>query len=166
MYVVSQQSGSRSGAPYWLIVRESTRPGGQVPQIFTLDLERGKLLPVFGSEQSADWFLYQVADGADPGAVENGESATGEVAEDTIAERTIAEDGWRVRAVAAGELISLLSGSAFAAGPATAVEKVIVDPSLEVFDRAGRDGELVGESRRIFLESLMGRGRAWLESAG
>lgn len=161
MYVVSQQSGTRSGPPYWLIVREPARPGGRAPEIFTLDLERGKLLPVFGCQQSAEWFLSHCSGGVDPGAVEDGESATGGVAEDAIA-----ESGWRVRAAGAGELVSLLSGSAFAAGPCTAVEKVIVDPSLEVFDRAGRDGEPVGESRACFLESLMGRGRAWLEGAG
>lgn len=125
--------------------------------MFSLDLEDGRLLAVFGCEESAEWFLYHVPGRVFPGQVEDEKSKADAIEADAIETGAIAEDGWRVRAVGVGELLSLLSGSAFAAGPCTGVEKVILDPPLEVFDRAGREDRLIGESRARFLKFLMGR---------
>ena len=80
------------------------------------------------------------------------------------------KDEWQPRGTGVGEMVSLLSGSAFSAGPCAGVERVALDPPPELADgiRHGlteaRVGELVSMSRGCFLERLMGRGRPWFES--
>ena len=140
MSVLSQ----RSGLPYWLIVRESARRDEEL-EIFSLDSGSGKLLPLCHSEESAERLRRHLR-------------ATG----------SVAGGEWRIRATGAGELISLLSGSAFTAGPGAGIERVLLDPPPEALDRAVSEGEvdesLAGQSRGCFLERLMGRGRPWFES--
>lgn len=134
----------RSGSPYWLIVRESARRDEEL-EIFSLDLGSGKQLPLFHSGESAERLRRHLR-------------ATG----------SVAEGEWRIRATGAGELISLLSGSAFAAGPCAGIERVLLDPRPEALDRAVNEGDveesLMSESRSCFLERLMGRGRPWFET--
>lgn len=134
----------RSGPPYWLIVRESARRDEEL-EVFSLESGSGKLLPLCCSEQSAERFRRHLRS--------TGSAAEGE---------------WRIRATGAGELISLLSGSAFDAGPCAGIERVLLDPPPEALDRAVSEGDidenLTGESRGCFLERLMGRGRPWFET--
>lgn len=135
----------RSGSPYWLIVREPGRKGEGL-EILSLESGGVRRLPLFYSGESAERCRIRVDGG---------------------------EGEWRARPTGAGELISLLSGSAFAAGPCAGVERVLLDPPPEALDRAVREGELdesladeslTGESRGCFLERLMGRGRPWFET--
>lgn len=131
----------RAGSPYWLIVRESALVSKEL-DVSLLGYGDGKLLPLFHSAEDAERFRLHLMDA---GAGSDGE--------------------WRTRATGAGELISLLSGSAFAAGPCAGVERVILDPSPDILDRDARKGETpAGESRGCFLERLMGRGRPWFET--
>jgi hypothetical protein len=121
------------GRPYWLLVKDDPRGGGQ-NSIFTTGSEEEKVLPIFSSREESELFLG---------------SRTGR--------------GYRAREVWAGELLSLLSGSAYSAGPCGGVEKVALDPSP-------LDPEAEGKSywmdRQCFMEHLMGRGRPWFQSAG
>lgn len=120
------------GRPYWLLVKDEPRGGGQ-NSVFTTESEEEKVLPIFSSRKEAELFLG---------------SRTGR--------------GHRAREVWAGELLSLLSGSAYSAGPCSGVEKVALDPSplapeAEVSKSYGMD-------RQCFMEHLMGRGRPWFQS--
>jgi hypothetical protein len=63
------------------------------------------------------------------------------------------------------ELVSLLSGSGFPAGPCAGVDRIVLDPPAGAIpairgeidpDRAGSQRRSVSRAR--FLESLMGRG--------
>lgn len=152
-------SSSFSNAPYWLIVggaaeadssRRSRSGQTRSLEVFSLDLADCRVLPVFGAEESAAEFLRAWFTS----------SATNE-----------AEGALRLRGTGVGELISLLSGSAFSAGPCADVERVALDPPLELIagtthgTTEGHAGGMVGMSRRCFLERLMGRGRPWFESA-
>lgn len=152
--------GSFSNSPHWLLVRDSAEPdsfGGSGSrarrklEILSLDTAEGKVLPIFGSEKEAARFAQALS-------TEN---------EGTEDESAVSQ--WRARGTGAGELISLLSGSAFSAGACADVESVAFDPPPEVAEYmrqgAGESGlpELVIASRGCFLESLMGRGRPWFE---
>lgn len=69
--------------------------------------------------------------------------------------RTSASEAWDLRETGAGELASLLSG------PCREVERVVLDPPPDT-----TDGALLGllsVGREVFVESLLGRGRAWFE---
>lgn len=139
----------RSGNPYWLIVRGSNRASNRQKkdlEVFVLGSEGGGRLPLFHSNESAERFRLGVP---------------------------ASEGEWRTRATGAGELISLLSGSAFDAGPCAGVERILLDPPPEAVDHFVREGEmyeslayenLAAESRGCFLERLMGRGRTWFET--
>ncbi len=130
----------RAGSPYWLIVRDSSRVSKNL-EVFLLDSGGGKLLPLCNSEESAELLRRHLIDA---GAAPDGE--------------------WRIRATGAGELISLLSGSAFSAGSCAGVERVLLEPPPEILDRDVREREIpAGESRGCFMERLMGRGRPWFE---
>lgn len=135
----------RSGFPYWLITRRVPGRGDRELEVYSLEMQRGRLLPVFISEDDAERFLENLsvtALGEDPG------------------------DRWWIRRSGAGELISLLSGSAFSAGACAGVERVVVDPPADLPGTLSRNGssEPIGESRGCFLERLMGRGRPWFEN--
>lgn len=151
MHSLWQASGAgpdlQSNSSYWLITRDPAPRGARRPEVFTTDLEDSKLLPVFSSEPSARWFLHHV-----PGVVDTAPAA-------------LADSGWGVRAAQSGELVSLLSGSAHSSGPCADVRTVIVDPPMEVFDRARRSGRPVGESYRSFLEHLLQQGRTRSDSS-
>lgn len=62
--------------------------------------------------------------------------------------------GWRLEEAGAGRLVSLLSGSRAKVG------RVVLDPP-EAADEAMLG--LLSVGREIFLEALLGRGRAWFE---
>lgn len=119
------------GRPYWLLVRDEGQ-GGRPSVVFTSEAAGGKVLPIFSSREEAELFL---------GARSRRD--------------------YRAREVWAGELLSLLSGSAYSAGPCGGVEKVALDPAP---DSLG--GASAGMDRQCFMEHLMGRGRPWFQSAG
>lgn len=164
-------SSTFSNPPYWLLVGGEKETGSgrltddqrsAAPGVLSLDLADGKVLPVFGAEESAAEFLSAwLAFAAGGGYSE--EKAAGTVASG-------AESDWRLRGTGAGELISLLSGSAFSAGACADVERVALDPPPELIDGVrhgiteGHVGGMVSVSRRCFLERLMGRGRTWFEN--
>lgn len=136
----------RSGALYWLITRRAPwRKEGRELEVYSLELDRGRLLPVFVSEDDAERFVERLL---------------------ATSPQDDPEEWWRIRRSGAGELISLLSGSAFSAGACAGVERVIVDPPADLPGTFSGNGssEPVGESRGCFLERLMGRGRPWFES--
>lgn len=168
--------GSFVNAPYWIIVggaaggglsRGSRNRRITMVEVLSLDLADGRVLPVFGSEESAARFARAwtanavVTDpaGGDPGRGKASMASTGGV-----------EGKWQPRGTGAGELISLLSGSAFSAAPCAGVERVTIDPPPELIDgirhglTEGHVGELISMNRRCFLERLMGRGRSWFEN--
>lgn len=164
-------SSAFSNPPYWLLVGGeadfgSTRPVTNsrvlTPEILSLDLAGGRVLPVFSSEDSAAEFLsaWLAASAAD---MDPDEASARVMADNT-------QRQWRLRGTGSGELISLLSGSAFSAGPCARVERVALDPPLALVHDLTRGvaelqaAETAGMSRRCFLERLMGRGRSWFES--
>lgn len=65
--------------------------------------------------------------------------------------------GWRVRKTGSGELISVLCG------PCRDASRVALDPSPEIL--AARMDELVTENKDGFLDTLLGRGRAWFHNS-
>lgn len=156
----------RNGSPYWLLVRDTPRKdseyGSRGVEILSLALDSGaasgaansRLLPVFRCEAQAGRFIATLTD-----PVESTSAAAG--------------SGWRARGTGAGELISVLSGSPFSAGPCAGVERVVLDPPQELVEAivAGEVrspandpvGKAPGISRSTFLERLMGRGRPWFE---
>lgn len=69
--------------------------------------------------------------------------------------RSSAADGWELRETGAGELASLLLG------PCGEVERVVLDPPPDETDAAMLG--LLSVGREVFVESLLGRGRAWFE---
>ncbi len=163
-----EPSGSRPGTlpevlrtPYGLVVKDVA--GGNYPRrsvlqptVLSLRLPEGKALPVFGSGPEAKRF----AEAWNERLRYEGASPAG------------AHEGWRGRVTGAGELISLLSGSEFSAGPCDGVDRVVFDPPVEAIPaiRGGRGpyraGALPrGVSRARFLETLMGRGKAWFEGS-
>lgn len=144
----------RSSPAYWLITRDTAPHGDRLPEVFTADLEDCRVLPVFGSEHSANWFLDHL-----PAAVDSA------VVDDESAPAALVQSGWRTRAAQSGELVSLLSGSAHSSGPCGGVRRVIADPPVEVFDRARRSGRPVGECYRSFLEHLVQQERERSESS-
>lgn len=165
--------GSFPHAPYWLLVggaAENDSPRGSrnrraaTVEVLSLDLADGRVLPVFGSEESAARFARAWNASAaitDPtgGNPERDGVSTGEVGGE-----------WSPRGTGAGELISLLSGSAFSAAPCGGVERVTIDPPPGLIEdirhgfTGGHVGELISMNRRCFLERLMGRGRRWFEN--
>lgn len=166
-------SNSFSNAPYWLIVGGAAEGGSSRGtrnwrnarvEVLSLETADGRMLPVFGSEDSAARFARAwPADAAVTELV--GETPVGdEISAEEVGGR------WRPRGTGVGELVSLLSGSAFSAAPCAGVERVVLDPPPELARsmRHGlteaRVGELVSMSRGCFLERLMGRGRPWFES--
>lgn len=64
--------------------------------------------------------------------------------------------GWEIREMGAGELVLLLSG------PYRRVERVVLDPPPDEADEALLG--LLSVGRKVFVESLLGRGRAWFEN--
>lgn len=181
--------GSFPNSPYWLIVGggdESGPSGGsrnrrnRLLEVLSLDLAdggteggaEGKVLPVFGSEESAALFAQAFVQ-AYLRAWASNAAATDPREESLVSSERSEEEGeraWLPRGTGAGELISLLSGSAFSAGACADVERVALDPPSELIDgmkhglTEGRVGELVSMSRGCFLERLMGRGRPWFEN--
>lgn len=158
-----------SNAPYWLIVgdaAEGDSPKGSrnraasTPEVLSLDLAEGRVLPVFGSEEGAALFIRAWMTRA---------SATGSDTVDDQASVDGVGSEWRPRGTGAGELISLLSGSAFLAPPCAGVERVALDPPPELLNgpkrglNGGDTSELVSVGRKSFVEHLMGRGRAWFD---
>lgn len=77
-----------------------------------------------------------------------------EEAESFLASRT--GSGWRLEEAGAGKLVSLLTESCAEAG------RVVLDPPPDAADEAMLG--LLSVGREIFLESLLGRGRAWFEN--
>lgn len=69
--------------------------------------------------------------------------------------RSYAAGEWEVRPTGVGELISLLSD------PYRDAARVVLDPSPGAMD--GTFLGLIGVSRQVFLDSLLGRGRGWFE---
>jgi hypothetical protein len=65
--------------------------------------------------------------------------------------------GWRVRKTCSGELISVLCG------PCRDAPRVALDPSPEIL--AAGMVELVTENKDGFLDTLLGRGRAWFHNS-
>lgn len=122
------------GRPYWLLVKDEPRGGGQ-NSVFTTGSEEEKVLPIFSLREEAELFLGPRAG-----------------------------RGYRAREVWAGELLSLLSGSAYSAGPCSGVEKVALNPSP--LDPEAEASKSYGMDRQCFMEHLMGRGRPWFHSAG
>lgn len=173
--------GSFPNSPYWLIVGSvgESGPSGssrnrrnKMLEVLSLDLADGKMLPVFGSEENAALFAQAFAQAYTRAWTSNA-AATGPRGESPVSsERSEEEEeiAWLPRGTGAGELISLLSGSAFSAGACADVERVALDPPSELIDgmkhglTEGRVGELVSMSRGCFLERLMGRGRPWFEN--
>lgn len=101
-------------------------------EVFTVSLLGEAVLPIFGSEEGAQSFL-----------------------------RSLAEAGeWRPRRTGAGELVSVLSGSRFSAGPCPDVERVVFDPPHLTNEP---ELEFLTMSRKCFLEHLTGRGRSWFD---
>lgn len=151
-------SGSFSNSPHWLLVRDSADTAslggsdsraGRKLEILSLDTAEGKVLPIFGSEEEAARFARALAT-EDEGTADAGKE-------------------WWPRGTGAGELISLLSGSAFSTGACADVERIVIDPPPEVSEGI-TDGtfysssqDLVSTNRECFLEALMGRGRTWFE---
>lgn len=168
-------SSAFSNPPYWLLVGGESEAGSRrvtdnqkaaAPEVLSLDLADGRVLPVFGSQQSAAeflsaWLSYPVADEAAEALVE---------AHTNTAGASTVDGDWKLRGTGAGELVSLLSGSAFSAGSCAGVERVALDPPPELVDgirhgiTEGHVGGLISVSRRCFLERLMGRNRTWFES--
>lgn len=129
----SEERPEIPGGPYWLLVRHDPRGGGR-NTVFTSRVEDEKVLPIFSSREEADLFLGSGA-----------------------------ESGYRPRETWAGELLSLLSGSAYSAGPCAGVEKVMLDPPPYGSD--DRDSEPFGMDRRCFMQHLMGRRDPWSQRA-
>lgn len=131
-------------SPYWIVVKaRPEREIGPAAEVFILDPERDghagngtgdeAILPVFSSDEEATTFLLAMA----------------------------RENGWRTRRTGEGELVSMLSGNTFSAGPCTGVEKVALDAPAEM--ATGPELDLVTIGRQCFLEHLTGQGRAWFE---
>ncbi len=102
----------------------SRRERGRI-EAFTVRLAGGKALPIFSLQREARSFL-----------------------------RSSEANGWEIREMGAGELVSLLSG------PCGRVERVVLDPP-EAVDEALLG--LLSVGREVFVESVLGRGRAWFE---
>ena len=77
--------------------------------------------------------------------------------EDTALRMLPSSGGWRVRKTGGGELISVLCG------PCSDASLVAIDPSPGLVDSGMV--EMVSESTDIFLDLLLGRGRAWLHDS-
>lgn len=170
----SVPSGSFPNAPYWLIVRDAAeddssrgsrkRRTAQV-EVLSLDLADGRVLSVFGSEESATQFAQAwIANAAASDAV-------GENLQRDKASTDAVGGEWRPRGTGAGELISLLSGNASpAAAPCAGLERNALDPPPELIDgirhglTEGHVGEFISMDRKCFLERLMGRERPWFEN--
>jgi hypothetical protein len=63
--------------------------------------------------------------------------------------------GWEARAIGIGELLSVLCG------PRAEVGRVALDPSPEIMAQEALN--LVSLPREVFVDALLGRGRAWFE---
>lgn len=164
-------SNSFLNPPYWLLIEsaaEGDSPKGsrnravRTPEVLSLALAEGKVLPVFGSEEEAALFArawMTRASVADP--------ATDTVDDQASVDGVVNE--WRPRGTGAGELISLLSGSAFSAPPCAGVERVALNPPPDLLYglkqglTEGDASALVSVGRKCFVEHLMGRGRAWFD---
>lgn len=131
-----------SGSPYWLLVCGTDR-GPYGLEVLTLYSSGGeKTLPLFSCEEEAAAFLW------------------------TLAEGSFAEGGeWRARKTWGGELLSVLAASGYSGGPCAGVETVAFDPSPELASNSASETTLVGMGRKLFMERLMGRGRAWFDGA-
>lgn len=94
-------------------------------------LSGAQALPIFSGEEEAELFLR--------------------------ASSSPATEGWRVRGVGLGGLVTLLSGRSCAG-----VERVVLDPSPEMVAEAML--ALLSVDKEILLDSLLGQGRAWFEA--
>lgn len=124
-------------SPYWLIVRGTGR-GPYGLEVLTLYSSGGeKTLPLFSCEEEAAAFLWTLAEGVE----------------------------WRARKTWGGELLSVLAASGYSGGPCADVETVAFDPSPEMASNSASETTLAGMGRKLFMERLMGRGRAWFDGA-
>src|SRR5919112_6412773 len=105
---------------YWVIAKDAKDRFGQL-ELLTLDLDgAGEALPVFSFEEEAEMFHWLKT----------------------------TEDGWKVREITPGQLVSILYGSCADVG------RVMLDPLPEI--GALMQISLVGMDRGDFVESVMG----------
>src|ERR671912_813770 len=105
---------------YWVIAKDAKDGFGQL-ELLTLDLDgAGEALPVFSFEEEAEMFHWLQT----------------------------TEDGWKVREITPGQLVSILYG------PCADVGRVMLDPLPEI--GALMQISLVGMDRGDFVESVMG----------
>lgn len=135
----AQSEAELPGRPYWLLIGteppEERASNGSRGSVLTVEESGYRALPIFPSEAAAMGFLDSRA-----------------------------ESGYRARETWAGELLSLLSGSAYSAGPCSGVTKVQFHVAAS--GMAPGEGEApVLVDRQCFMEHLMGRGRPWFQSA-
>jgi hypothetical protein len=105
---------------YWIIAKNANEAFGQL-EVLTVDLDgAGEALPVFSFEEEAEMFHWLQT----------------------------TEDGWKVREITPGQLVSILYG------PCADVGRVMLDPLPEI--GALMQISLVGMDRGDFVESVMG----------
>src|SRR5918998_2858413 len=105
---------------YWVIAKVANEGFGQL-ELLTLDLDgAGEALPVFSFEEEAEMFHWLQT----------------------------TEDGWKVREITPGQLVSILYG------PCAHVGRVMLDPLPEIGVRM--QISLLGMDRNDFVESVMG----------
>src|SRR5215213_2589191 len=108
----------RAGTQRYWVI---TKDGFGQPDLLTVDLDgTGEALPVFSFEEEAEMFLWL--------------------------QRT--EDGWEVREITPGQLVSILYG------PCADVGRVMLDPLPEI--GLNMQISLLGMDRNDFVESVMG----------
>ena len=106
---------------YWVIAKDS-KDGFSQPEVLTVDLDgTGEALPVFSFEEEAEMFLWLQT----------------------------TEDGWEVREITPGQLVSILYGPCADVG-----RRVVLDPLPEI--GLNMQISLLGMDRNDFVESVMG----------
>ena len=105
---------------YWVIAKDA-KDGFDRPDLLTVDLDgTGQALPLFSFEEEAEMFLWLQT----------------------------TEEGWEVRQITPGQLVSILYG------PCADVGRVMLDPLPEIGARM--QISLLGMDRNDFVESVMG----------
>jgi hypothetical protein len=140
----SKRVGSiEKGPPYWLLARGSDvkRRGRSRAERFydvlTVGPEKGKVLPLFGSEAAAVSFLGCLAsDGR--------------------------QVGWRATETGAGELLTMFSAGEGHTGPCAGVQEIAFDPPETLVEERNPGIPTVG--RRVFMDRLLGRGGRWSDA--
>jgi hypothetical protein len=108
----------RAGTQRYWVI---TKDGFGQPDLLTVDLDgTGEALPVFSFEEEAEMFLWLQT----------------------------TEDGWEVREITPGQLVSILYG------PCADVGRVVLDPLPEI--GLNMQISLLGMDRNDFVESVMG----------